>query len=118
MSRATRKMQKLLDRYTDLQLDYEDFLKKEINFGRDVREGEWSDKQLGNGVTGITFKRPFGLGRHFVVSRMFYHDTWKKWALEGGVLRGVTEYVPIDHLNLKEMNALIYELKDRGYFDK
>ncbi len=120
MSRVTRKMQKLLDRYTDLQLDYEDFLKKEINFGRDVREGEWSDRQLGKaGVTGITFKRPFKIGGKFVVARMYYSEADKAWVLERGVLRDTNHYLRIGYdLTLKDMNALIYELKDRGYFDK
>lgn len=118
MSRTERQMHKLLDRYTILQLDYEEWLKKNINPSRDVRDGEWSNKDISKiGVTDITFKRPFKLGRSFVVNRMFYHNTWNKWVLEGGVLRDVTEYVPLDHLDLKEQNALIYELKDRGYFD-
>ena len=120
MSRTKRQMQKLLDRYTVLQLDYEEWLRKEINFRRDVRDGEWSDKQVGKiGVTSITFKHPFKIGGKFVVSRMYYCEADKAWVLEGGILRDTDHYLRIGYdLTLKDMNALIRELDDRGYFDK
>ena len=94
MSRTKRQMQRLLDRYTNLQLDFDDWMKKNINPKRDVR----ADERDGTKVAKI------GVGR-------------QEPYVEGGVLRDITERVPLSYLTLKEQNALIRELDERGYFD-
>lgn len=126
MSRTKRQMQRLLDRYTDLQNDFEDWLRKNINRSRCVRDDERSGQMFDKlGVMEIRFKRPFKISRHFVVNKLAMGDGTKVFSVdgdrepyvEGGVLRDITETIPLSHLTLKEQNALVRELDERGYFD-
>ena len=126
MNRTKRQMQRLWDRYTDLQNDFEDWLKKNINRSRCVRADELNGKMFDKlGVMEIRFKRPFKISRHFVVNKLAMGDGTKVFSVdgnrepyvEGGVLRDITERIPLSHLTLKEQNALTRELNQRGYFD-
>ena len=119
MSRTKRQMQRLLDRYTNLQLDFDDWMKKNINPRRDVRADERDGMKVAKvGVVEIRFKRPFLISRHFVVSTLTVGDGRQEPYVEGGVLRDITERIPLSYLTLKEQNALIRELDERGYFDE
>jgi len=118
MSRTKRQMQRLLDRYTNLQLDFDDWLKRNINHSRDVRVDERDGVKTAKiGVVEIAFKRPFLISRHFVVDKLVFDADEREFCIRGGVLREVTETIPLSRLTLKEQNALVRELDARGYFD-
>ena len=119
MSRTKRQMQRLLDRYTDLQTDFEDWLEKNINNSRDVRVDERDGVKITKiGVVEITFRKPFLISRHFIVNKLVFDTAdGRGFCVDGGVLRDITERIPLSRLTLKEQNALVRELDARGYFD-
>ena len=111
-------MQRLLDRYMDLQIDFDDWLRKNINHSRDVRVDERDGVKVAKtGVVEIRFKRPFLISRHFVVNKLVFDASdEKEFCVEGGVVFDIVEKIPLSCLTLKEKNALVREL-DAVVFD-
>lgn len=118
MNKTEKSKKSLFDRYNKLLHDFDEWLQANVNTNRNVRKYERIEKGEPDPETmSIKFERPFPIGRHFVVNRLSYSHKYCEFMVVGGVLRDITEYVPLSSLNLGEKVDLVVNLADRGYFD-
>ena len=100
------KIQKLIDKATYLDLDFDDFLKKYV-----------IPKLINNDGSEVSFnfKTPHHIGRYFVCTGLA-----GPYAI-GEVLRGHSTYIPIKGINalsIWEKERLIKVLQEEGFFDE
>lgn len=117
MNKTEKQKKILLDRYEKLVHDFDKWLQANVNTNRNVIKGERIEEGEPDPETmSIRFERPFLVGRHFVVNRLSYSHKYCEFMVVGGVIRDITEYVPLSSLNLAEKVDLAVNLADRGYF--
>lgn len=101
--RIDRKIQKLIDKVTYLDIDFDDFLKKYVTPKLITEEG----KELS-----FKLKKSHQIGRYFVCTGI------EGSCVVGEVLRDWPLYIPFSRLSIWEKERLIYVLKEEGFFDE
>lgn len=94
-----RKIQKLIDRATNLDVDFDDFLKEYV-----------TPKLIAKDA--FKFRTPHQIGRYFVCTGLS-----GSYAI-GEVLRDRATYIPFSKMSIWEKERLIKVLQEEGFFDE
>jgi len=95
--KINHKIQKLIDRATNLNIDLDDFIEKYVTPKLIIGDR-------------FEFKRPHQIGRYFVCTGLCGQDAY------GEVLRNNVTYIPLRVMSIWEKERLIKVLQEEGFF--